>query len=305
MRVKVVALLAVVLVSSLIVVAEDSPSSSSNLPKLLTLNREDIKPGKMAEHDALMRQVLATASGSKADWHFIAGRSVTGNTSEFVAVGFANSYADVEKNMQALQQTIKQASMQNPDMERESVESHQSMRQVIARLREDLCYRPEQVDVAQARYWEISVLKFKPGTLSDFAELEKEGIELHKKGNIDERWAAYEVEYGSSGPAIIFLTPLRSLADLDADLEKAHDAVFTASIRRRFQTTSRDSMVSAESTLIAIRPEISRPSDTIVAANPDFWTVKEAVAEAPPAKGKGKKKAALQPAVLKESETKK
>lgn len=298
MRATLTVLLALVLVSSLVAVAADS---SSNLPKLIILTREDIKMGKMGDHDALIHKMIQTANSTNSNFHWISGKSITGNTSEYVGVGFADTYADLEKGLQGMNQ-LQQTNLQNADLKQQAVESHQSGRSIIAHLRPDLCYRPEQVDIANGHYWEVSTLRFKPGTMRDFEELEKESIELHKKGNIDERWATYEVDYGTPGPTLLFVTPLRSLADLDVDTEAAHKAVFTAPIRRQFESTVKDSMVYDDSTVVMIRPEISHPSSTIVAANPDFWTVKEAVAEAPPAKTKGKKKSVVQPAAMKGNE---
>jgi hypothetical protein len=297
MKATFVMVVAVVLASSLVAVAADP---SSNLPKLIILTREDIKMGKMGEHDAVVHKMIQTANSTNANFHWISGRSITGNISEYIGVTFADTYADLEKDMQALNQ-LTQTNLQNADVKQQSVEAHQSGRSILAHLRPDLCYRPQQVDIANAHYWEVSVLRFKPGTMSDFEELEKEGIELHKKANIDERWATYQVDYGTPGPTLLIVTPLRSLADLDVDTEAVHKAVFTAPIRRQFESTVKESLVYEDSTVVMIRPEISHPSPTIVAANPDFWTVKEPVADAPPAKTKGKK-ASVQPAGMKEKE---
>ncbi|MGH9509075.1 MAG: hypothetical protein ACRD2M_03995, partial [Terriglobales bacterium] len=175
---------------------------------------------------------------------------------------------------------------------------------IVASLREDLSYRPEKLDIANARTWEVSILRLKPGTEMDFADMERESIELHKRGNIDEHWVTYQVEYGTQAPAFIFIKALRSLADLDRDLKDAHKAVFTPAIRRRFSETAKSSIVSEKSTLLNVRPEISRPAESLVAANPEFWTVKEeptAVA----AKGKkAKTTSGVQPAAMKSEEKK-
>ncbi|MGH9602071.1 MAG: hypothetical protein ACRD24_06740, partial [Terriglobales bacterium] len=128
-------------------------------------------------------------------------------------------------------------------------------------------------------------------------------IELHKRNNIDEHWVAYQVEYGTQAPAFIFITSLRTLADLDKDLKEVHKTTFTPTIRRRFAETAKGSIVSEKSTLLNVRPEISRPSEALVAANPDFWTVKEPETTVA-AKGKKSKTAGVQPAAMKSEEKK-
>jgi hypothetical protein len=194
-----------------------------------------------------------------------------------------------------------EATFKSADFTRGVADSQASVNGIVAKLREDLSYRPEKLDIANARTWEVSIVRLKPGTEMDFADLEKESIELHKRGNIDEHWVTYEVQYGTHAPAFIFIKGLRSLADLDADLKEAHKAVFTSAIRRRFSETARNSVTYEKSTLLNVRPEISRPSEALVAANPDFWTVKEE----PIVAAKGKRKTAtsgVQPAAMKTEE---
>ncbi|MGH9579266.1 MAG: hypothetical protein ACRD3R_17645, partial [Terriglobales bacterium] len=156
-----------------------------------------------------------------------------------------------------------------------------------------------KLDIANARTWEVSIVRLKPGSEMDFADMEKESIDLHKRNNIDEHWVTYQVEYGTQAPAFIFITALRTLGDLDKDLKDAHKTAFTPSIRRRFSETAKESVIYEKSTLLNVRPEISRPAESLVAANPEFWTVKEeptAVA----AKGKkAKTTAGVQPAAMK------
>jgi len=158
------------------------------------------------------------------------------------------------------------------------------------------------VNFATARYWDITLLQVKPGGESEFEDLAKEYVELHKKGNVDVKWAVYQVQYGPSSPAYLYIGPLGSLAELDVDREATYKELFTPGVTRRFDSVSRDSIARWETMLIQVRPEISHPPQTIVAANPDFWTVKEAVATTAPAKSKGKKKAPVEPAALKEKE---
>jgi hypothetical protein len=146
---------------------------------------------------------------------------------------------------------------------------------IICKYREDLSYHPEKFDVANGAAWDITMFKLKPGAGMEFSEIQKESIDLHQRANIDEYWAAYEVEYGSSSPTIIYITPMKSMAELDKDASAAHKKAFNESVRRRFAAAAKDDLVSVENTVLMVRPELSRPSQTIMAANPTFWTVKE------------------------------
>ncbi len=289
------------LVASLFAVAGEP--STANVPKLLRITHHEVKPGKMATYDNLVRQVRQAATAGNANYNWIAARPITGNGNQTVFLNFADSYAQIEQTTTSFYKAA-DATFKSVEFNTAVADSQASAEGIVASLREDLSYRPEKLDIAHARTWEVSIVRLKPGTEMDFAEMEKESIELHKRGNIDEHWVAYEVKYGTQAPAFIFVTALRSLADLDADRKEAHKAVFTPAIRRRFSETARTSITYEKSTLLNVRPEISRPSETLVAANPEFWTVKE---EPVTVAGKGKKAKSttgVQPAAMKTEEKK-
>jgi hypothetical protein len=292
--------LIVLFVGSVAVAADNS--SSSNLPKYILLNREEIKFGRMGDHDALMHQMIQTINTTNADFHFVSATSVTGSQSDFIGIGTFNSYADIEKGMDTLRQSAK-ANMQNADFIRESQESHVGSRVTIAKLQADLSHNTDKLNLGSGRYWDVTMIEVKPGAEDDFEQLAKEYVELHDKGKIDVGWAVYQVQYGGTGATYIYITPLHSLADLDVDRAAAYKAVFTPGVSSRFNAAFRQQVSEVKSMLLAMRPDISRPEQSMVAANPEFWTVKEAVATAPAAtKTKGKKKAPVEPAALKQND---
>ncbi len=296
---KLALVLAFALVASLVAVAGDA--STAKVPKLIRIAHHEVKPGKMVAYDNLARQVRQAAISGNANYNWIAAKPITGNSNQTVFLNFADTYAEIEQTMTSFYKAA-DATFKSAEFTTAVADSQASVHGIVAKLREDLSYRPEKLDIANTRTWEISIVRLNPGTETDFAEMEKESIELHKRGNIDEHWVTYEVKYGTQAPAFIFVTGLRSLADLDADLKAAHNAVFTPTIRRRFSETDRTAVVYEKSTLLTVRPEISRPAESLVAANPEFWTVKE---EPTAVAGKGKKAkgaSGVQPAAMKAEE---
>ena len=300
MRRTLVLMLALVLLGSVVAVAGDS-SSASNVPKIIRIDRDSLKVGKEVLFSGLVRQVRQASRTGNANVHWVAGTPMTGSGPEVVFLEFYNSYADVEQGDQAFHKTA-ESLFRNPDFNRDASDAITGSRGIIARFREDLSYRPEKLDIANATRWEIETIRLKPGTSREWSDLIKESIEFHKRSNIDEHWVVYEVQFGMPGPAVIFIHDLRSLADLDVDLSEAHKAAIPESHRRRSADFTRDAVIFVESSLISVSPELSHPSEAIVAANPSFWTVKEPEAVA---KGKGKGKAPVQPAIMKEGEPKK
>jgi hypothetical protein len=147
--------LIVLFVGSLALAADSS--SSSHLPKYTLLNREDIKFGRMADHDALTHQMIQTIKTTNADFHFVSATSVTGSQSDFVGIGMFNSYADIEKGMETLRQALK-ANLQNADFVRESQESHVGGRVTIAKLQADLCHGADKLNLGSGRYWDVTTI---------------------------------------------------------------------------------------------------------------------------------------------------
>ena len=247
-------------------------NSSANVPKLLRLTKYEVKAGHSMDYAALVRQVREKIGD--ADYHWIATTPITGAGDRVNLIGFYDTYAQIEQTMGVAMKAMAPL-MQSVDFQRGVAESIVGTNAIIAKYREDLSYHPEKFDVANGTCWDITTFKLKPGAGMEYTELLKESIELHKRANIDEYWAAYEVQYGSSTPTIIYVTPMKSLAELDNDLTAAHKAAFNESTRRRFSQLSKDDLISVENTVFMVRPELSRPSQTIMAANPTFWTVKE------------------------------
>lgn len=293
--------LAFALVASLCAVAGDA--STANVPKLIRLGHYEIKPGKMNAHDDLVRQVRQAATAGGANYNWIATKPITGNTNETVFVNFYDNYAQLEETSAKFYKAAG-STFQNAEFTRAVADSQASVNGIVASLREDLSYRPEKLDIANAHTWEVSLVRLKPGTEMDFADMEKESIELHKRNNIEEHWVTYQVEYGTQAPAFIFITSLRTLGDLDKDLKDAHKTAFTPSIRRRFSETAKESVIYEKSTLLNVRPEISRPAESLVAANPEFWTVKEEPTAVATKGKKAKTTSGVQPAAMKSEENK-
>ena len=114
---------------------------------------------------------------------------------------------------------------------------------------------------------------------------------------------AYDIRGGVPEPAILFVTTMKSLADDDQKPPAASKEIFESPLAKQaFTKFNRECVSYVENTYSRVEPSLSRPLQTLVAANPDFWTVKE---EAPTVATKGKtKKGTVQPAALKETEKK-
>lgn len=300
MKQTVVWVLAVLVVCSMGAVAGDSSNTAGNVPKLIRLSKFEIKMGKTEEFASLNRQVRQALNAGNANYHYVAATPLTGDSGLVEFFGFYDNYGQIEEAMKSFTQSTG-ALMKTTEFSRGASDAVHGIHGIVAKFRPDLSYNPQKLDLANATSWELSFVRLKPGYARDFEDLEKQSIELHQKGNIDEHWVVYQVEYGAQAPSFIFLRALKSLVDLDVDLKAAHDAVFTEAVRRQFIRAFKEGGDFEQRTILMVRPDLSRPPQTLVAANPTFWTVKE---EAPLVAAKTKKKSAVQTAAMKENDKK-
>ncbi len=294
--------LAMVVVCSIVAVAGDNSDNTGNVPKLIRLSKFEVKIGKMDEFAGISRQVRQALNAGNADYHFVAATPIAGAGGVVDFLAFYDDYAQIEKSMKSFNETTT-ALMRTVEFSHGASDSVQGTHGIIAKFRPDLSYNPQKLDLANATSWELSVVRLKPGYSRDFEDLEKQSIELHQKANIDEHWVVYQVEYGAQTPSFIFLTALKSLADLDMDRKAAHEKVFTEAVRRQFSRVFKEGGDFQQSTILTVRPDLSRPPQTLVAANPSFWGEKEESRAMAAKTSKNKKKpASMQPAAMKDSD---
>jgi hypothetical protein len=79
----------------------------------------------------------------------------------------------------------------------------------------------------------------------------------------------------SSGSAYYFVTPMKSLSEMDVDNSEKQKAVFTPMVIHKFEGRMEQMVSYIQSDLLMVRPDLSRAPKSFVAANPEFWTPKE------------------------------
>lgn len=267
------------IVTSILVAAaasQDAPTASKQA-KYLWTKQVTIAEGKAASHPGLIAQARRAAEVTKAEIYWITAGNLTGDLRRMTFLSFYDDFAAIERDMWVIHSIGAEAMQRNPDFAVESGQHELAPTSTIAVFRGDLSYKPEKVPASEAKYWTVTTIFLKAGHMTDFAEQRKEEIELLKRGGLDHQMLIYQVMAGlpSSGSVFYVMVPLRTLADVDIDDSAKASAVFTPAVRRRFEATNQQMISHVESDFLVVRPDLSRPPASYVAANPDFWTVKE------------------------------
>jgi hypothetical protein len=248
-------------------------------PKVLTVTREFVKPGKGgAMHDKAESAFVQAYGRTKWPTHYLAMGSLSGKPRVLFFVGY-DSFEAWEKDVNA---TNKNAALSGA-LDRASVadgELLDSMDQGAWAYREDYSLRAP-ADIPHMRYFDIAVFHVKPGHRKEWDDGMKMVLAAYEKLP-ETRWACYEAAYGAPQGTFAFITPRKSAAEIDRDF--AQDKQFMAAMgddgMKKLEELSAASIESSETNLFAFNPKMSYVSDDWVKADPDFWKPKPAAAPA-------------------------
>jgi hypothetical protein len=286
MRIKIV--LAVVVCLFVFATVSAIAQEASPVPKVLQIFREEVKPGKAlahAQHEAGWPRAFA-----KANWqtHYLALTSITGPSEAWYVTPFESLEA-WEKDTRASDAnealSAELAALSTADGEMLS-----SVRSIVAVHRPELSYGPAAV-IPKMRYFGVTTTRVKPGQMSTFIEATNYMLDAHKKVDMKESWATFEVVAGAPSGTFLTIFPVESLKDVDANREMHNkgyrDAVAEVS-RNRWGQLVGESVQMQETNYFSFSPKMSFVSKEFIAADPEYWTPKEVVATKPGKKPKGK-----------------
>ena len=143
-------------------------------------------------------------------------------------------------------------------------------------------YRPDlslntRRDLVGVRYLEVQLLIAKPGRTEETDEWVKMYIDGYK--NVPGyNWATYQQVFGTNYYAYLFIARYKSLSEVDSvwGVGGAATQVFNSALgedRLKKLRAMWSVVVDSEMTnLFRIRPEMSRPTDDVIKAEPTFWS---------------------------------
>lgn len=278
-------------VSSAFVVSAQGPPAGP--PKVIMIEREEIKPGKMTAHEKLAHGYVQAFANSKSATHWIGMTPVAGNENEAFFITLYASYAAIEKDRHDTEKMMTGALKAAVDqLDKQGGDIHASSRQLIAEYREDLSYNAP-VNFPQMRYIEVTTTRVRPGHERAFEEARKIVKAAHEKAKVDEHFGIYEVGTGTLAQTYLTLIPFKSLAEWDVETHgKPYLDALGEGNRQKIDKMRADGVISIDSTLYAINPMMSYAPPEFAAADPGFWGPKKTTV----AKSAAAKKPAAKPA---------
>jgi hypothetical protein len=258
--------------ASVAVFAQDSSIIPSN--KVLVVAREYTKPGKdHSPHQKTESAYVSASAASKAASHYYAVTSLSGPQRALFFYSYPSFAAWEAENKGIEQDTTLSAALDSANIADGDLLS--STDASVWLRRDDMSLNPGYR--VGARYTEISHFRIKPGHHSDWDDLVKMVIAGYKKGVPEAHWGAYEEAYGTPGDGFIFITTIKSGADLDGEFASGprFEAAMGPDGLKKLDELAAACIDSEMTNLFSIDPKMSYPPDAFVKAEPDFWKPKQ------------------------------
>jgi hypothetical protein len=253
-----------------VAVAQEGAAGMNMPPKVLVINREVLKPGKNGTpHQHTESAFVRAMAAAKSPAHYLGMDALSGPSRSLFFTGY-DSFADWENEAISVQKnaTLSAALDRAAVADGELLQTYETS---IFFLRDDYSLNPG-TDLAHDRYFEIGVFHVKPGHDEDWAAIMK----LVKDGYAKVpgvQWAMYQRAYGGSEGYFIYITPLKSAAEIDRDF--ANGPKFMEAIgkdgMKTLNTLMAESVDEAEINLFALNPAISYVGPEMIKADPTFW----------------------------------
>jgi hypothetical protein len=241
-------------------------------PKILAINREFVKPtGFGSAHqqsETALAQAMAQANSPD---HYSGWVALTGKLRVLFISGF-DSYADYQKMAGNMGLGNNSAESQAYDrLQRADSKLLTQMDSAVFSYQPDMSLNAA-VDIAHMRFLEITAIRIRPGQDDNWHKLAK----LHDSifGNMPgAHWAMFEGTFGSGSGLFLAISPMKSLADIDANMVAGKQAWVAASAdqKQQIRQLEQAAFESIETNLYAADPNMSYVGDKWKNADPSFW----------------------------------
>jgi hypothetical protein len=255
-------------------------------PPVLAIQREDIKPGRMAAHEKSNIGFVSTISRTPSKSYWIGLVPISGDDNSTLFLQAYGSFAEVESLRKADDEVLATASVKTEleALDKQSGDLHAAQRTTYARYRPDLSFHPGTMEqAAQARYFGVTTVRVKYNRIPDYVEYMKVVNAAREKARLPIQLTAYQVTTGAAAGTFVYFRPLKSLKTWDddyaatAETEKAMTEAFGGEeAARKVRLQGADLVMVADSIVFALNPRISRPSPEFAKYDVAFWTPKPA-----------------------------
>jgi hypothetical protein len=243
-------------------------------PKYLQISVEYTKPGKGGlAHDKTEGAFVQAMTKAKFPINYFAYNAISGKPRAIYISGF-DSFAELASANKIFDQPGVAAQFEPLGVA--DGELLEDSKQLIFSYDEDISLRP-QVDLLHHRFLEADIIHVRSGHGKEFHELAKLWVELYGKAGGTIQWAAFHAEYGEDVGSYVFLTPHKTLDEIDTGF--AEDKKFGASLsdeqKKKLRELRAESIDEDRTEVYSVNPAQTYAPASFIKADP-FWKPKSA-----------------------------
>lgn len=261
-------------------------------PGILVVTREQFRPGNLAAHNKHLPGFYALYEKANVGAARLGLLPLSGDQNHLLFLEGHPSAADMEATRKKMREVIGSSPVLQAELDAlvgKSVSLHESQTVMLARLRTDLSYHLNtREQIGRARYFNVTVLRVNTGRGVDWADYTRQTNAAREKAGLDEHTAVYAVTSGAPAGTFLILSTMRSLSEADdgalggaARAQKMTAALGGESVVAARRKATSELVAQSVTTLYSVDRATSRPRPEFVAADPDFWKVKETPKPAP------------------------
>src|SRR6266581_2033976 len=181
-------------------------------PALVTIVREDVKVGRTAEHARIEAGWPAAFGRANSPDHYLAMVSLTGAPQAWYIIPTASNAAYGEQLKRYDNDPATTAELDR--LSRADAEVLEGTRTIQAMARPDLS-RGTFPDLTKQRFWEISLVRVRPGHEADFDAAVKAYMAAADRAESHNQFRTYEVNTGLPVPTYIIFASVADYGEFD------------------------------------------------------------------------------------------
>jgi hypothetical protein len=259
-----------------VVAAQDAGNTPP--PNFIQIVREEVKPGKGGAHAKWETGYPRAFAKAKYSNNYTALVTTYGPGEAWYVSRF-DSFAQKDKTDKEISGNASlQAELDTLDQR--DGDYLTGIRTIFARYRADLSHRPG-VNIPRMHAFSITIVRIRPGHNNDFEDARKIIKAAHEKVGLKDNHSVYQVISGLPAGTFLIITPYKTLADVDTTPQihgKEYQDAIGEDGDKKLRDLSASGTISAETMFFQVDPKMSYPSKEAVAADPDFWSPKSAMA---------------------------
>ena len=241
-------------------------------PKLLTIVREEIKPGRAADHAKHEAGWPAAFAKAKSPTYYHAITSMTGPSEAWYLIPFESHAAISESMKREDKDPVLSAELERLSRRDAEFVHNVTVLQAVARPDLSLGAFP---DVAKIRFFEISLFTVKIGHTEKFDQLGKLYGKVRKRVAPESSYRVYQIFAGMPGPTYLVVSSVEDYAKFDpmmADGMKTMQSL-TPEEKAQFDTWG-DLVVKEVTQRFRVDPVQSYLPKETRDKDPEFWSPK-------------------------------